>query len=66
MCDLACIINNVIIEEVSGGIINFGDIFNISPISIEKGTIGSGGSNSGDQIYTKTNHCIINKSKCNA
>ncbi len=45
---MPCFIKNVTIESVSGGVVNFGDSYSISPSSVEKSTSGSGGGGVGD------------------
>lgn len=60
---MACLINQIAIENVEGGIINFGNIFKVAPISIEDGIVGAGGSNSGDYINTHTKCSMVNVSR---
>lgn len=51
---MACFIKKVIIENVSGGVVNFGNIFKACPIAEETSVTGSGSSNSGNNIKTFT------------
>ncbi|WP_191561575.1 spore germination protein [Metabacillus idriensis] len=44
------IIGSISINTVSGGVVNFGDSFNISPKSVSKAITGSGGGNNGNFI----------------
>ncbi|MCM3616927.1 spore germination protein [Sutcliffiella horikoshii] len=46
------IIGPVKVTSVSGGIINFGDTFYISPKGTGKASLGSGGANTGNVINT--------------
>ncbi|WP_100333716.1 spore germination protein [Bacillus alkalisoli] len=57
---MECFIHNVTIESVSGGIVNFGNIFNASPASVEKAITGSGSANSGDYVTTNTKVSKVN------
>ncbi|MDX5476599.1 MAG: spore germination protein [Bacillaceae bacterium] len=57
---MGCFIHNVTIETVSGGIVNFGNIFNASPASVEKAVTGSGSANSGDYVTTNTKLSKVN------
>ena len=45
---MPCIIKNVTIENVNGGIVNFGDSYSISPKNVESSVSGSGGGGTGD------------------
>ncbi|PLR67400.1 MULTISPECIES: spore germination protein [Bacillaceae] len=44
------ILGTININHVSGGVMNFGDSFNISPKNVSKTISGSGGGNSGNLI----------------
>ncbi|QFT89002.1 putative spore germination protein GerPF [Bacillus sp. THAF10] len=57
---MACIIKKVIIENVNGGVVNFGNIFKACPITVEKGVTGSGSGNLGKCIKTSTKISIVN------
>jgi hypothetical protein len=46
--------NNVSINIVSGGIVNFGGAFYISPISITKTVTGAGSENTGADVTTNS------------
>lgn len=46
------IVGPININSISGGVINFGDSFNISPTSSSKTNAGSGAFNTGDFIMT--------------
>jgi spore germination protein PF len=46
------IVGPVIINSVGGGVVNFGDSFNVSPVSTSKTNAGSGAFNTGDFICT--------------
>lgn len=59
---MACFINKVIIESVSGGVVNFGNIFKASPISEETSVTGSGSSNTGNNVKTFTKWSAVNVS----
>ncbi|WP_078380624.1 spore germination protein [Sutcliffiella halmapala] len=56
---MACFINKVVIKEVSGGVVNFGNIFKICPIAEETGVTGSGSGNSGTHIKTFTKISVV-------
>jgi len=45
---MPAIVGPIKINEVSGGIVNFGDCFYLSPKSAVKAVSGSGGGNTGD------------------
>ncbi|WP_223700047.1 spore germination protein [Sutcliffiella deserti] len=51
---MGCLIHKVIIENVNGGVVNFGNIFKASPIAEETGITGSGSGNVGECIKTYT------------
>jgi hypothetical protein len=57
--EMACFINKIIIEQVSGGVVNFGNIFKACPIAEETGVTGSGSGNSGDNIRTYTKVSVV-------
>jgi spore germination protein PF len=46
------IVGPVIINSVGGGVVSFGDSFNVSPTSNSKTNAGSGSFNTGDFICT--------------
>ncbi|MFD1735245.1 spore germination protein [Bacillus salitolerans] len=46
------IVGPVVINSVGGGVINFGDSFNVSPVNTSKTNAGSGAFNTGDFIMT--------------
>lgn len=56
---MACFINKVIIENVSGGVVNFGNIFKACPIAEETGVTGSGSGNLGNNIKTFTKVSVV-------
>ncbi|MGD6832848.1 spore germination protein [Sutcliffiella halmapala] len=56
---MACFIKKVIIENVSGGIVNFGNIFKVCPMAEETGVTGSGSGNVGNNIKTFTKISVV-------
>lgn len=56
---MACFINKVVIKEVSGGVVNFGNIFKVSPIAEETGVSGSGSGNLGISVKTFTKVSVV-------
>ncbi|HZH58020.1 MAG TPA: spore germination protein [Metabacillus sp.] len=59
---MPCFIKNVTIESVSGGVVNFGDSYSISPKSVERSTSGSGGGGTGDFQVVINGKSITNSS----
>ncbi|CAG9621878.1 spore germination protein [Sutcliffiella rhizosphaerae] len=57
---MGCFINKVIIKNVNGGVVNFGNIFKASPIAEETGVTGAGSGNVGQSIRTFTKISIVN------
>jgi spore germination protein PF len=57
---MPCFIGKIKIENISGGVVNFGDTFTISPKSIEKSITGSGGGGVGDVQTVFTGKSITN------
>jgi hypothetical protein len=57
--EMACFINKVIIENVSGGVVNFGNIFKACPIAEETSVTGSGSGNVGNKIKTFTKISVV-------
>jgi hypothetical protein len=55
--------NSISINTVSGGIVNFGGAFYISPISISKTVTGSGSENTGTDITTNSDPVIPNQDR---
>jgi hypothetical protein len=58
--DLTCG-NNISINTVSGGIVNFGGAFYISPISITKTVTGSGSENTGADVTTNSDPSTLDQ-----
>ncbi|APH05033.1 spore germination protein [Bacillus weihaiensis] len=57
---MACIIGKVIIKEVSGGVINFGDVHTISPKELSKSISGAGGGGIGDGQFITNGSSVTN------
>ena len=57
---MPCFIKNLKIDSVSGGVINFGDSYCISPKSIDKAISGSGGGGVGDFQLVMNGQSITN------
>lgn len=57
---MGCFINKVVIKNVNGGVVNFGNIFKASPIAEETGVTGSGSGNLGQCIKTFTKISVVN------
>lgn len=54
------IVGPIKITSVSGGVINFGDSFYLSPKSASKAASGAGANNTGDFLNTNTGFNITN------
>jgi hypothetical protein len=52
--------DGIYIQTISGGIVNFGGAVTIAPISITKGSSGSGSSNTGSKV-TENPGMILNR-----
>lgn len=57
---MPCIIKKLRIDSISGGVVNFGDSYSISPKSVDKAISGSGGGGVGDFQFVVNGQSITN------